>query len=180
MRATRRFGLALPFLLLTGISAQGQGTDAAAEAAYLQAAGEHFGIPESEVAVLTRWRMSAGEIPVVLFLARRAGVSPDVVVAKRRQGSSWMAIAATYSVHAGDFHVQLAVPPGNLANAYEQFNRWPVSQWGQVALSDQEVLGLVNLGFLSRALGVSPETVAAELGQGGSMVAAFQRLRRPF
>ncbi len=179
MRTMRRLGLALPSLLLAGISAQGQGTDAAAEAAYLRAAGEHFGMPESEVVVLTRWSMSVGEIPVVLFLARRAGVSPDVVVAKRRQGSSWMAIAATYSVHAGDFHVQLAVPPGNLAGAYEQFNRRPVSEWGRITLADEEVLGLVNLGFLSRSLGLSPETVAAELGRGGSVIAAFQRLRRP-
>ena len=76
--------------------------------------------------------------------------------------------------------MQLAVPHGDLANAYEQFSRRPVSEWGQITLSDQEVLGLVNLGFLSRALGVSPETVAAELGRGGSMVAAFQRLRPPF
>ena len=173
----QRLALLLPFLLLTGTLAEGQTTDS--EAAYLRAAADHFGIPASEVAVLTRWDMTVGEIPVVLFIARRAGVSPDVVVAKRRQGTAWMAIAATYSMHAGDFHVQVGDAPATLANAYANFNRRPVAEWHAISLTDDEVLALVNLGFLARFLGVSPEAVAAELDRGHSVVAAFESLRGP-
>jgi len=143
---------------------------------YLRAAAEHFRIPSQEVVVLARWGLSPGEIPVVLFLARQAGVSPDVVVAQRRRGSGWMEIAAGYSVHAGDFYVAVSGPTGFLAPAYERYASLGPSQWSSVSLSDQEVVGLVNVRFLSRHLARSPARVIQELGSGGA-VSAYGRLR---
>ena len=147
------------------------------EAAFLHAAGEHFGTPRSEIRVLARWGLSAGEIPVVLRLAKRAGVSPDVVVAQRRHGEGWMEIARGYSVHAGDFHVPIDGSPGFLSTVYERYDARPPSQWREISLSDPEVVGLVNLRFVSRALDVSPERVARAMGDSGDVVGVFIRLR---
>ena len=143
---------------------------------YLLAAAEHFRFESQEVAVLARWGLSDGEIPVVLFLAREADVSPDVVVAQRRRGGAWMEIAAGYSIHAGSFHVPLGSAPERLARAYERFGAVEASQWSTVSLADAEVVMLVNVRFLSRHLGVSPERAAQELG-GEDVVAGYRRLR---
>ena len=177
MRSLRRVSSTITVLFLLGPAVhQGQGAGGQEATAFLRAVGDHFGISAGEVAVLSRWRLPAGEIPVVLYLADRAGVSPDVVVAQRRRGESWMAIAGAYSVHAGDFHVQMDGPPGVLAGTYERFNGRSASEWRGISLSDDEVVALVNVRFLSRFLRVSPARVAQELGGGRGMVDVFQRL----
>lgn len=152
----------------------GQQEDAAA--GYLQAVSEHFRIPAAEVAVLSRWGLPAGDIPVVLFLSGQAGVSPDVVVAQRRRGAGWMEIAGGYSVHAGAFHVPLDGPPGFLAGAYERYGAVDAVRWSSISLSDAEVAGLVNVRFLSQHMGMPPARVLAELGSGDA-VAGYRRLR---
>ncbi len=169
---------ALLFLLATG-AAEGQqgGTGDSNEEAFLRAVGAHFDTSQREILVLSQWRLPAGEIPVVLRLASRAGVSPDVVVAQRRRGGNWMEIARGYSVHAGDFHVPIDGPTGFLSGAYERFDAKPASEWREVALSDEEVVGLVNVRFLSRSLGLPPGRVLSALGEGGDIVAVFQRLK---
>ena len=170
-------GILLCLAAPTALEAQRGGGDEANKAAFLRAVGEHFGTPRSEVRVLTRWSLSAGEIAVVLRLAKRAGVSPDVVVARRRHGASWMEIASGYSVHAGDFHVPIDGSAGFLSAAYERFGARPASQWRDISLSDAEVVGLVNMRFLSRALDLRPEQVVEVMGDGKDIVGAFIRLR---
>lgn len=147
------------------------------ETAFLHAVGEHFSMPPTEVRVLARWSLPAAEIPVVLQLARRAGVSPDVVVAQRQRGEGWMEIARGYSLHAGDFHVPIDGPAGFLSAAYERFNDRSASEWREISLSDAEVVGLVNIRFLSRVLKVRPEEVIEAMGDGSDTVGAFVRLK---
>ena len=88
-----------------------------------------------------------------------------------------MKIAAAYSVNAGDFHVNIDGPAGILSEAYDRFGARAASAWREVSLTDEEVVGLVNLRFLSRFLNVSPARVARELGGSGGMVGVFLRLQ---
>ncbi len=168
-----RVAAALLFVLAPGVlEAQGGNAN---EAVFLRAVGEYFGTPAGEVTVLTRWDLSTAEITVVLRLATRAGVPPDVVVAQRRRGAGWLEIARSYSVHAGDFHVPMDGSPGFLAGAYERFGARVASEWRHVSLSDDELVGLVNVRFLSRSLGVPASSAVLELGD-GDVVAAYTRL----
>lgn len=146
------------------------------EVAFLRAVGQHFGTPRSEVLVLSRGGVAVIEIPVVLHLSKRAGVSPDVVVARRRRGDGWMEIAGGYSVHAGDFHVPFDGSAGFLRAVYERFNARSASQWSEISLSDEEVVGLVNVRFLSRVLDLTPARVVKAMGDGRDFVGVFIRL----
>jgi len=157
-------------------SLAGQPSGGDSRDAYFRAVAEHFRTTEREVSVLAQWGLSAGEIPVVLYLADRAQVSPDVVVAQRRRGSEWIDIAHGLSVHAGDFHVHVDGPAGFLSGAYARFGGAPASAWSGVRLTDPEVTGLVNVRFLSRFLGMPATDVAMGLGAGDDMVAGFARL----
>ena len=56
-----------------------------------------------EVSILADWEIEADEVPVVLFVATRSGVSPEAVVALRDSGQSWGALTARgVGVHCGE------------------------------------------------------------------------------
>ena len=145
-----------------------------------QAAGaaEYFQISEEEAVILSQWRLAEEEVPVVLFLADRGGVSPDVVVAQRRDGTGWLPIARTLGIHAGDFHVDLPQNSGGLASVMNEYRSHPTARWHQMDLTDRDVTALVNVRFLSRYLEVSPQEVVAAWGEEGSFVQAFFALGR--
>lgn len=176
MRAIRRVGVALALVAPWPGSAAAQG-GAQGRDAYFGAVAEYFALPAAEVSILGEWRLPDEEIPVVLFLARKAGVSPEAVVALRRSGRGWGELAGRYGLGADQFHVPLgdAAPAGVLADVYARFRALPAPRWGEVALSDRDVVGLVNLKVLSQTLRRSPEEVLARRGQ-GSWVQAYLRL----
>ena len=179
MSTTSRLLILAPFFLLSlpaDVHGQRPGAGRPDEAAFLRAVAEHYGTPQREVAVLAQWQLDMAEIPVVLFVADRAGVSPDLVISQRRRGEGWMAIAGGYSVHAGDFHIPIDGDPGSLAGAYERFAGRPAAEWHEVTLSDAEVVTLVNVRFLSRQLRLRPDEVVAELDAGEGVAAVLVRL----
>lgn len=166
MRCFRRVGmvLALAAGFATGGTAQGVG-DAGREA-YFGAVAEFFELPRSEVAILGEWRLPADEIPVVLFVARRAGISPEALVALRGSGRGWAELAQRYRVDASHFHVPLPdrANPGRLEAAYRQYRSLPIERWGEVRLEDADIIALVNVRVLAQTLRRAPHEVVAAAG----------------
>ncbi|MBW3533949.1 MAG: hypothetical protein KY453_01820 [Gemmatimonadetes bacterium] len=147
--------------------------------AYHRAVGDHFRVSPQEVTVLSDYRLGPDEVPVVLFLAARGGISPDAVVALRRSGRGWADIAGRYGVGGDDFHVSFqSGSPGSLAGVHARFESTPAGSWDGMALSDDEIVGLVNVQVLSEAAGVSPARVQAARDRAGSYAAAFRALLR--
>lgn len=153
--------------------AQTRGTeDPRAVEAYLMAASDYFRVSPQEVMVLSEWRLPAEEIPVVLFVARTAGVSPDVVVSFRMDGTPWRRLASRYSVGPGQLLLDLGgVASGTeLAGAYQRFEGVPRNRWGGVELTDAEIIALVNIRFLAEHLRVSQARVLEARARGTSFV----------
>lgn len=169
MRVITRVGGAVGALLAAFVPAlAGQVTGSAATDAYFGAVAEYFMLPRSEVSILSEWRLSADEIPVVLFVARRAGVSPEAVVALRGAGRGWAELAQRYRLDATQFHVPLpeTASAGALAEAYQRFRSLPAGRWKEIALADADIVGLVNLRVLSETLRRSPQEILSAPGQG--------------
>jgi len=59
----------------------------------------------------------------------------------------------------------------------DRFGARPASQWRDISLSDAEIVGLVNVRFLSRALKLRPERVVEAIGDANDIVGVFIRLR---
>lgn len=154
--------------------------DGAAERAYLRAVARYFQVPESEVSILAHWDLPTDEVPVALFLARRAGVSPEALAALRESGRGWSALATSYNVGANALHVPLQNPAaaGVLTGAYQRFGDVPVSDWGTLRLEDREIIALVNVRVLSDGLGVSPDEIARRTGSTASFVELYAQLLR--
>ena len=159
--------------------AYGQDVDPGVMAAYFRALAEHFKVPFGEVAIVGDWDLVADEVPVVLFLSQRAGVSPDVLIGLRRSGRPWMEVASRLGLGVGSFHLPLPEDAslGSLTRAYGEFNGRPSRDWNQIDLDDPEIVALVNLRVLSEQAGVPPLQVLRSREAAGSFVAGFARLR---
>lgn len=159
-------------------AAPGVQAQTGAERAYFSAVAKFFQMPEGEVSILGDWDLPPDEIPVVLLMARRAGVSPEALVALRQSGHSWTELARRYDIGANALHVPLRDPSsaGALSAAYKQFTDTPVEQWGSISLSSAEIVALVNVRVLSQALGVPPDDVVRRTGQTSSFVELYAQL----
>lgn len=148
------------------------------ERAYLRSAATHFGSDEGEVAVLARGDVAPEEIPVVLLVSTRAGVSAEAILALRRTGRSWSEILRRYGLHAGQLHVSLEQVPsdGPVADAYAEYEGRSRDTWSVIRLPDGAVVTLVNLRFLSEYLDLAPDRVAAALSAEATVVEAYRRL----
>jgi hypothetical protein len=166
----------LSMFVATGVEARQHESD---ERPYYRAVARFFQVPEAEVVILAQWGLPADEIPVVLFLAQRAGVSAEALVALRESGRSWAGLARSYGIGASSLHVPLRDDPseGALGATYERFRDTPVAQWSTIPLSDADIVALVNVRVLSSALGIPPDEVAQEAGS-GSFVELYARLLR--
>lgn len=175
----RTLGAALTATIVAAPGVAGQERGAAGQEAYFRAVAGFFDLPASEIAILGEWRMPADEIPVVLFVAHHAGVSPEAIVALRRSGRGWSELASRYQVDAAQFYVPLpeGAQAGVLESAYDRYRAAPIPSWSQVALADRDIVALVNLRVLSQTLNVAPGEVLAE-ARGGSWVDVYARLLR--
>lgn len=171
------FLLATAALAAAAPEAQGQ---SGAELAYYRAVARYFQLPESEVAILANWDLPADEIPVLLFVARRAGVSTEALGALRGSGRSWTELSQRYQIGARALHVPLHDPSaaGRLSGLYQTFGSTPVDRWGDIALSSEDIVALVNVRVLSQSLGLSPDDIMRRTADSGSFVELYSKLIR--
>jgi hypothetical protein len=147
--------------------------------AYHATVSRAFSVPTQEVGIIAEWPLGPDEIAVVLFVARSAGVSPDVVASLRR-GRPWADILRLYSVGAGALRISFpdGAPLGPLEDTYRTFGETPRPSWADIELSDDTVIALVNIRALAPQLGVTVERVLETWGGEGDFVSVHQRLTR--
>jgi len=158
---------ALLVLLAVACATEISAAQDAAQRAYFRAVAGFFQVPEGEIAILGHGgEIPAEEIPVVLFMARRGGVSAEAVVALRESGRGWPELAQRFGVGANSLHVPLSDPAssGAMTPLYERFAATPVAQWPALRLEGAEIVALVNVRVLAQALGVAPDQVMRRTG----------------
>lgn len=145
---------------------------------YMRALAREFGTTGRELEILQGWVNHPSELPVLLFVADRAGVTTDVVGSLRNSGQSWQRIALRFGLGPATFRVPVgnATAEGVLARPVREFTR-PAGDWHQIAMTDLEITALVNLRVLSHQLDVPPDELLPEVrGHSPDFVAAFARL----
>jgi hypothetical protein len=133
------------------------------------AIGDYYRVPEREVVVVRDRHISDEEKPVVFLLAQRAHVSPSAIVDLRLAGRSWLDISLHFGFGPEIFYVPVREtvvigPP--YGKAYGYYKKKPKKQWRTIALSDADVVNLVNLKFVSDHYKYAPEKVM-KLREGG-------------
>lgn len=184
MKSTPIPGISLLFCsLLTAVAAAfgvaaGQELEPGARQAYYRAVADHFEVPIDEVEVLGEWGLDPDEVPVILFVSSRAGVSSDALVGMRKSGRSWNAVAHRFGLGSRSFHIVLPEDAslGLLSGAYEKFKSKPAREWDTIELEDLEIVSLVNLKVLSEQVDVPPLRVLLSREEHGSFIAGFMSL----
>jgi hypothetical protein len=143
------------------------------------AIGDYFGAKEKEIAMIRRMNVSDEELPVVYFLARRAGVSPNAIIRMRLDGKSWMDISLHFGLSAEVFYVPVkkrAGPP--YGKAYGHFKNKKRGEWASIRLSDSEIINFVNLRFISDHYGYSPDEIIAMRERGRDFVVINREVKK--
>jgi hypothetical protein len=180
---SRIIGLS-PLVVLAGaVSAFGQVdlgvsvSDGKLQAFYLSV-GDYYGVPGPQVvAIRNRYRLPDEELPVVFFLATQAHVAPSVIMGLRLGGRSWLDISFHYGLDPNAFFVPVRIakigPP--YGHAYGYYGKYRTRRdWRKIALTDADIVGLVNLKFITRYHRMPPETIMERRGN-----RVYQRLPGP-
>lgn len=149
--------------------------------AFHLAVGDHYGVPSSRVVeARDRYRCRDEELPVAYFLAARARVEPAAVFELRAQNRSWLDITLHYGLSPDIFFIPVRAdpvgPPYGKAYGYYR-TRGAGNGWTRTALSDSDLIALVNLRFLSEHHGVPPEAVMELRGRQASFAVINEEIR---
>ncbi len=135
------------------------------------AIGEHYKVAEKQVVVVREKKIPDEELPVVFFLARKAGVSPEAIVKLRARGKTWMDITVHFGLTAEIFYVPLKQVPGPpYGKAYGHFKNKKKSKWGTIRFSDTEIVNFVNLKFISEHYGCPADEIIKMRAKGNSFI----------
>jgi hypothetical protein len=138
------------------------------------AVGDHYRVPPRQVVDFrTRYGLLDEELPLVFFLAARAHVGPQAVIDLRLRKTSWLDIGLHFGLSPEIFFMSVAMerigpPYGNAYGYYRKYGR--AGDWRKVALSDREVIDLVNLRFLSEYHGLTPDAIIGMRGRERSFI----------
>jgi hypothetical protein len=133
--------------------------------------GDYYKVPQREVLIIKERRIPDEEIPVVLFIAKRANVAPKTIMNLRIGGKSWMDITLHFGLSPEIFYVpvkEVNGPP--YGKAYGHFRKNSNKKGKSIVLGDDDVINLVNLKFTSEYYSCPPEKVIRMRKEGKSFV----------
>jgi hypothetical protein len=127
---------------------------------FYTAVSEYYRIPEREIMVVHEQHVSDEEIPVLLFIARKARVPYAGVLNLRMNGKSWMEITRYYRLDPDIYRFQVKkAARRNYGRGFGFYRNHGESDWKGEQLGDDEIVNLVNLRFMTRRYGYAPERI---------------------
>jgi hypothetical protein len=143
------------------------------------AVGEYYRVPRHEVIYVRDKGIPTNDIPVVFFLAKTAHVAPSKVMSLRLRGFSWLDITYHYGLSPAIYYVpvkEVHGPP--YGKAYGYYKKKPKHKWKEIDLSDEDVMNLVNLRFMSSHYNYEPERIVKLRSQGRDFVVINDDVRK--
>lgn len=146
---------------------------------FFLAVGQTYNVPQRQVVLIHERQIPEEELPVVFFISSRAHVRPSAVVNLRLAGRSWMDITRHYRLSPSIYYIALNGDPGpQYGNAYGQW-RQPRNRWNKIRLSDDDIIRMVNLRFVSAHYGVRTDEVVRLRGQHSNFINVTQEISSP-
>jgi len=146
---------------------------------FLSSASSYYNTPEETVYLMRRRGLSEDEIPVVLYLASRANVSPMRIADLRLQGMQWMDIAYEYGMNPDAFYIEGmdSYDYSSYGPSYSIFSR-PRYEWRSLRLSDRDIVNLVNTRFMSSAYRMAPREIIRMRARGSNFASIGQTIHQ--
>lgn len=141
--------------------------------------GDYYKVPQKEVLIIKERRIPDEEISVVLFIAKKALVTPKTIIDLRISGKTWMEISIHFGLSPEIFYVpvkEVKGPP--YGKAYGHFKKRSKKDWKSVTLGDDDVINLVNLKFTSEYYNCSPEEIIRMREKGEDFVKINNKIKK--
>ena len=140
---------------------------------YYNDMSRYYHVPPGQLKKYRNRGFPGEQLPVALYMASRARVSPSVIVDLRLGGMNWMEISMRYGIPPSAYYVPVGRTPGPpYGHAYGYYNKHPRKKWKwrYMRFSDNDFVNLVNLRFISDNHGYSPAQVIKMRSDGKDFV----------
>ena len=171
---------AMPASAETRMSVGGTLVDGQLSGFYLSLSN-YYHVPRDDIYYLHGRHIPDYDMPVVFFIAQHAHVSPSVIVDMRLSGRSWMDISLHFGLGPDIYYVpvqRVYGPP--YGKAYGYYKNHDRKHWNDIRLSDDDVVNMVNLRFMSDHYNYPPEDVMRMRSGGKSFRTIDDDLRRNY
>lgn len=140
---------------------------------------KQYNVDEKDIVRIEKKHIPDDELPVVFFLAHHLGVDNSVIIKLRLGGKSWYDICQYYSLSPEIFYVELHKNPGPpYGKAYGHYKNKPKKNWREIYLSDDDIINLVNLKFVSDYYHCDPDLVVEMRGSGRGFDEIHQTIKQ--
>jgi len=147
---------------------------------FFLAVGDYYRIPQTEVVIMRERGIPACEIPVVLFIAKKAHVAPEIIMDLRLRDNTWLYTTLRFGLGPEIFYVPVGVVVkdslyGKVCGYYKHK---PKKEWKTIVLSDDDIINLVNLKLMSEHYGCPPEKIIKMRSGGKEFVSINDEIRK--
>jgi hypothetical protein len=121
------------------------------EQAYYDALSEYFEVSLDAIAGLQEQGVAIEELPVLILLADRAEIPVDKIGKNRAGGTSLMSITEECGLGANEFYIIFGAKFSSetYSPIFEKYRHVESAQEADVQFTDDEIVNLVNLKFIS-------------------------------
>jgi len=147
---------------------------------FYRAARNYYKVTRREVETLHMQGLPLEDCAVALHMAQCASVESSEVLRFRLEGISWPDILEYLNLSPEIFYVPVTGPLEPVPRKTHNYYRGKARQaWNILALSDADIVNLVNLKFVSEYYGYRPERVIALCSNGWSFTAIHAEANQP-
>jgi len=121
------------------------------ELQYLADMATHYKFEAEKLQGILETGLALEEMPVTLHVHRLDGTNPVTLAEVRTRGDSWMPILKNRGALRSDaFYIVIKSDIGSevYAPTFAKFSAVPRDHWKSIDLADDEIVNMVNLGFL--------------------------------
>ncbi len=147
---------------------------------FLVAIADYYRTPQSEAIIITERGIPSHEVAVVLFLAKKAHVPPEMITNLRLSGQTWLDITLRFGLNPEIFYVPVKIivtgPP--YQKVYKNYNGIPKNNWRAIRVSDDDIVNLVNLKFMSEHYNYPPEEIIKMRSDGKEFILINDEIKK--
>jgi hypothetical protein len=158
-----------------GVSIAGEGLSG-----FFLVVGDYYRVPQKEIIIIRERGIPPYEIPVVLFIAKRAHVAPEIITVLRLRDNAWLHTTLRLGLGPEIFYFPVGgvVRDPPYGRVYGYYQHKPKKEWKTILLRDDDIINLVNLKLISEHYGYPPEKIIKMRSEGKEFVLINDEIRK--
>lgn len=118
---------------------------------YYQAVAGYYAAPIEQITDFHDKGIADEDLPALFLISNRTEVPAEDIMEERLQEKSWAEIATEHGLKADAYYFMISgeITSDTYSPIFEKYSTLPDQNWDKIELSDEEIVNLVNLRFIS-------------------------------